>query len=237
MRQLVELKKNAGKFASKNVEVIAVFREESEGEAGLQKIKDNTKVDFTLALDTGAKQTAKYSPGKMEFTSYVINSQGTIVGTIEGDLRNRAKSKQLLKLVDQASQSTPEPADDVDDQTAVRRAVLDYVEGVYEVKPEYIERSVHPNLQKFGYSRAKDSTDYREGTGMSFERLKQVAATYNKSGWVPADAPKEVVVLDVMNKTAAAKLTAQWGIDYFRLVKENGQWRILQVVWQSLPKK
>ena len=38
------------------------------------------------------------------------------------------------------------------DRAAVERAALDYVEGVYEVKPELIERSVHPDLAKVGFS-------------------------------------------------------------------------------------
>ena len=37
------------------------------------------------------------------------------------------------------------------DEKAVRGAILDYVEGVYELEPERIERSVHPELAKRGY--------------------------------------------------------------------------------------
>ena len=37
------------------------------------------------------------------------------------------------------------------DQEAVKQAVLDYVEGVYETDPAKIERSVHPELAKRGF--------------------------------------------------------------------------------------
>ena len=239
MRQLVELKKNADKFSAKKVEVIATFREEKEGEKGLQKIKEKTKVDFTLALDTGAKQTAKYSPGRMEFTGYVVDRTGIIRGKIEGDLRKRANSAQLLKIVDSISMpsSTETAASSKDDKAAVRRAVLDYVEGVYDLKPEYIERSVHPELKKFGFWRPEKETEFKPGSAMTFEQLKTLAANYNKDGRIPKDAPKEIEIYDVMDKMAAAKLTAAWGMDYFHLIKENGQWKILQIVWQSPPKK
>ena len=119
---------------------------------------------------------------------------------------------------------------------AVERACLDYVEGVYEIKPELIERSVHPELKKYGYWRGQGKTEYR-GTAMTYEQLHELSKSYNKDGRVPEDAPKEVTVFDVMDKTASAKLVAQWGIDYFHLVKEEGQWKILQVVWQSPPAK
>ena len=37
------------------------------------------------------------------------------------------------------------------DTEAVRAAVLDYVEAIYEIDPSRIERSVDPALKKFGY--------------------------------------------------------------------------------------
>lgn len=46
---------------------------------------------------------------------------------------------------------------------------------------------------------------------------------------------KEITVLDVLDKTAAAKLVAKWGIDYFQLAKQDGTWKIVHVLWQSHP--
>ncbi|HXG68415.1 MAG TPA: nuclear transport factor 2 family protein [Blastocatellia bacterium] len=37
-------------------------------------------------------------------------------------------------------------ADAKEDREAVKQAVLDYVEGIYEVDPARIERSVHPDI-------------------------------------------------------------------------------------------
>ena len=239
MRQLGELKKNAAKFKEQGVEVIAVFREESKGVDGLEIIKTKTGVEFTLGLDKGAEQTSRYSPGRMQFANYVINKSGVICGIIDGDLRNRAKSAQLLEVVASiAEQKSPkETMTPTDDRDLVERAVLDYVEGVYEVKPELIERGVHPNLSKFGFWRPKNDDQFKPGSPMTFEQLRDLAATYNKDGRIADDAPKKIEILDVMDKIASAKLTAQWGTDYFHLVKEDGKWKILQVVWQSPPKK
>ena len=66
---------------------------------------------------------------------------------------------------------------------------------------------------------------------------RELAATYNADGSkVPSDAPKEIVVLDVLDQTATAKLTASWGVDYFHLAKYDGRWQIVHVLWQTLPK-
>jgi hypothetical protein len=111
------------------------------------------------------------------------------------------------------------------DREAVRRAVLDYVEGVYTVDPSRIKRSVRPN-----------DADYRAGNTMTFERLKEVAKNYNREGKLRKDAPKEVIIYEVLDKTASVKLVAAWGIDYMHLAKLDGRWMIVNVMWQSHPK-
>jgi hypothetical protein len=44
-------------------------------------------------------------------------------------------------------------------------------------------------------------------------------------------------VLDVLDQTAVAKVTAQWGIDYMHLAKYDGRWKIINIVWQAHPAK
>ena len=119
------------------------------------------------------------------------------------------------------------------DRKGVEEAVLDYVEGVYLVDPARIERSVSPNLTKLGYWRQDNSSEYREAP-MTYQQLYDLAARWNADGQVdPETAPKEIVVLDVLDKTASAKLTAAWGVDYFQLAKIDGKWMIINVLWQS----
>lgn len=122
------------------------------------------------------------------------------------------------------------------DKEGVRQAVLDYVEGVYDVDPSRIERSVHPDLAKRGFFKRPDESAYRSGQ-MTFTQLVEVAKTWNKDRKLAKDAPKEITVLDVLDQTASAKLVAAWGIDYFHLAKYDGKWKIINVLWQSHPKK
>lgn len=121
------------------------------------------------------------------------------------------------------------------DREAVRQAALDYVEGVYNVQPERIERSVHPSLVKRGFSRKDATAPYAERP-MTFDQLVNLARTWNKDGKRDTSI-KEVTVLDVLDQTAAVKVTASWGVDYMLLAKYNGTWKISQILWQSPPPK
>ena len=121
------------------------------------------------------------------------------------------------------------------DKDAVRQAALDYVEGIYNVQPERIERSVHPNLVKRGFYKKDAATPYAE-MPMTYEQLVKLAASWNKDGKRDISI-KEVVVLDVLDQTAVAKVRASWGIDYMMLGKFDGKWKITQILWQSHPPK
>ncbi len=99
MRQLVELGEQAEKFEEMGTKVIAVFREEAEAEEGLKKIKEKTETPFVLALDRGNEKTGRYSSERGEFSGYVIDPSGKITSIFEGNLRDRAKSKEVLEAV------------------------------------------------------------------------------------------------------------------------------------------
>jgi hypothetical protein len=121
------------------------------------------------------------------------------------------------------------------ERAAVEQAVLDYVEALYRVEPARVERSVHPELTKRGYWIPKDQTAYREGR-MTYQQLHDLAGKWNADKHVdPAKAVKEIVVFDVLDQTASAKLVAEWGVDYFHLAKYDGTWKIVNVLWQSPP--
>ena len=122
------------------------------------------------------------------------------------------------------------------EREAVRAAVLDYVEGIYGVDHTRIERSVHPDMAKRGFFVKKGETSYSPHT-MTFQQLVDLAKSYNKDGHVKKDAPKEIVIYDISDQTASIKLTAVWGIDYMHLAKYDGKWKIINVLWQTPPKK
>ena len=121
------------------------------------------------------------------------------------------------------------------DREAVRLAAVDYVEGIYNVQPERIEKSVHPSLVKRGFYKKDAAAPYVD-MPMTYDQLVKLAASWNKDGKRDTSI-KEVTVLDVLDQTAVAKVRAMWGIDYMLLGKYDGQWKIVQILWQSHPPK
>ncbi len=140
---------------------------------------------------------------------------------------------QIVQVLWQSIGATAE-VDAAADKKAIERAVLDYVESAYEVKPENVDRSVHKDLVKLGFTKREPEDDWKRHD-MDFDGLRDLVSKWNKDGRMPADARKEYTLLDHLDRTAQAKVIAHWGIDYFQLTKEEGTWKIRQVLWQSHP--
>jgi hypothetical protein len=116
----------------------------------------------------------------------------------------------------------------------VAAAVKDYVDALYEADTGKIERSVARHLAKRGYFTSNGVS--RDAT-MTYDQLVQLTKRWKQSQNINENTPRKIVVFDVLDKIASAKLEAQWGIDYFHLSKENGKWMIINVLWQAYPQK
>jgi hypothetical protein len=122
------------------------------------------------------------------------------------------------------------------DRDAVKQAALDYIEGFYEGDSTRFIRSIRPEVYKYGFYR--DTTGSYRGMQMQWQGFHNFANRVKRGQTrTPANAPKQVEVLDVADQVAAAKVTAYWGIDYLLLGKYDGKWMISHVTWQSPPRK
>ncbi len=123
-----------------------------------------------------------------------------------------------------------------EDHEGVKAAISDYVEGLYQVDSTRIMRSVDTTLRKLGYWYNAKEKAFANNLPMSHAQLVSLAARWNKDGSNASEtSPKDIEIYDINSKTASAKLTAEWGIDYFHLGKVNGKWKIYNVIWQSMP--
>lgn len=121
------------------------------------------------------------------------------------------------------------------DTEQVYAAIQDYVLALYNVEPERIARSVDTTLYKIGYYTYEGKSV--DNTIMTYQQLYDLSGRWNKDGSrITDNSPAEIEIYEVHDKTASAKLTAQWGIDFFHLAKVNGQWKIMSIMWQSPPK-
>ncbi|MBC8086766.1 MAG: nuclear transport factor 2 family protein [Phycisphaerae bacterium] len=123
------------------------------------------------------------------------------------------------------------------DTAAVRQAALDYLEGFHEGDSTRLVRAVRPEVYKYGFFVPRGATAY-SGERMEWKEFHSYANGVKKSGKpAPATAPKKIELLDLLDQTAAVKVTAFWGTDYLLMGQYDGRWMISHVLWQSPVRK
>ncbi len=119
------------------------------------------------------------------------------------------------------------------DRAAVERAALNYLEGFYEGSTDKIRSGVHSDVVKYGF--AMEDGSYG-GSPMSFDEMLAFATSVKERGRQPESGTvKRVELLDVLDQTAAVKVYAWWGSDYLLMAKYEGEWTIVNVLWQTPP--
>jgi len=122
------------------------------------------------------------------------------------------------------------------DSTGIRSAALDYAEGWYTGDGDRMSRAVHPELVKRILV-----TD--TATGRAFVQTMGASALVNgaRHGYgkaTPAERQqKDVRILDVFGNAAVAKVVMADWIDYLQLVKADGRWQIVNVLWERKPER
>ncbi len=145
----------------------------------------------------------------------------------------------LVALMMAASVFAVEPIEFIEptDEEGITQAVMNYVNAVYQVKPELVDESVHAKLQKVGFVPNKDGDGYRE-MWMTRDELRELAVHWNQDGSLdPATAKAEVKILAQLDQIAVVRLDAEWGVDFIQLARMKGTWMIIHVMWQTYPEE
>lgn len=118
------------------------------------------------------------------------------------------------------------------DSFEIARVAKDYLESQHTPNPKQMENALHPRMVK--RTVWKDKVTEKEYISEYFaENMVILAERYNVKGdKFPKNPRIEVKLLDVSDKTASVKLLADEWIDYMHLAKVNGQWIIINVLWQ-----
>ncbi len=118
------------------------------------------------------------------------------------------------------------------DSAAIRTTALDYIEGWYTADGARMERALHPELAKrLAY------TDNGRSRLIQMTAMTLVQSTRAGGGSdIPAAERKnEVRILDIYEGVASVRVNAAGWIDYMHMVRWNGQWKIINVVWENEP--
>lgn len=119
------------------------------------------------------------------------------------------------------------------DSAAIRRAALDYIEGWYTGNSERMQRALHPDLAK----RAVDTDKQGRNRLIVMSADELTRATRLEMG---TDVPPErrwsrVEILDIDGDLASVKLHSTKLIDYMHLARWDGEWKIVNVLWDARP--
>lgn len=121
------------------------------------------------------------------------------------------------------------------DESLVRAAILDYVDGYYTADPARVERALSPDLAKRAFGRRKkgDSPALIVETAKAFIELTRSGD--GPKSYPPDKRRHDITVFEIYKNMASAKLIGSDWIDYIHLSKQNGRWVILNVLWTSYP--
>jgi len=121
------------------------------------------------------------------------------------------------------------------DSAAIRQTALDYIDGYYTANADRMARAVHPELVKRIIIRDPHySHELIQGMGAT----QLIEGTRAGGGsQTPVDKRRmDVTILDVSyGKVAAVKIIATGWVDYLQEAKVDGQWKIINVLWERTP--
>lgn len=118
------------------------------------------------------------------------------------------------------------------DSAAIVATALDYIDGFYTSDAARMERALHPEL-------AKRIVVTRDGASqlqnMTAEQLVQATAG-GGAARIPEDVRREdVEILDIYRNVASVRIDAGPWVDYLHVARWNGEWKIVNVLWELAP--
>ena len=120
------------------------------------------------------------------------------------------------------------------DSAGIRAAALDYIEGWYAGNADRMTAALHPQLAK----RIVQTGPNGQSTlgDMTAETL--IGYTRNGGGrrTPVARQRKDVRILDIFQGAASVRVDAADWVDYLQLGRWNGEWKIINVLWEERPR-
>lgn len=119
------------------------------------------------------------------------------------------------------------------DSAAVRRAALDYIEGWYGGDAARMQRAVHPDLAKrIVRTDARGESWLSAVTADGLVHSTRVGAGRDVP---PERQEKDVRILGMDGDMASVRLVSTKLVDYMHLARWNGEWKIVNVLWEFRP--
>ena len=119
------------------------------------------------------------------------------------------------------------------EKDAIEAVAMDYIDGFFSGDPVRMERGIHPEINKVTVNtnpKTGKSFFSKMGSGMLIE------LTAAKVGLRDQDKRDiKINILDVMDGLASVEVISATLYDYLHLAKINGNWKIVNVLWEPRP--
>jgi hypothetical protein len=117
------------------------------------------------------------------------------------------------------------------DRKTVEKVALDYIEGWYEGNVERMEGCLHPDLQKREIRTLSQTGRSQFGLHTASTLIEGTRLGHGKK--IPVDERHiRITVFEIYKNIATAKATSKLSTEYLHIVKYNGEWKVLNVLWE-----
>ena len=124
------------------------------------------------------------------------------------------------------------PAASSQDSAEIRKQSLGYLKALQQLDPILMKEVMNDSLNKvtIGYNREAKKEMARATT---YDQMIAFAKDWNKSNMkFPTKANNDVTILSIYNRIASVKLVSDNWVEYLHLIKLDGTWDIVNLIWQ-----
>jgi len=120
------------------------------------------------------------------------------------------------------------------DSAAIRATALDYIEGFYTGDAARMERALHTDLKKRIVERKPGEAETLQE--MTADQLVQMTAGGGGKQMPDEQKRSDVTILDIYGGMASVKIVAGLWVDYMHIAEVDGEWKIVNVLWEMSPR-
>lgn len=116
-------------------------------------------------------------------------------------------------------------------EEAIVATALDYSDGGYSGDAARMERAIHPDLNKVFFMRRGPNMGLMAGYS-TFSGLVEMTRM-KVLNLEPEKRRTDVAVLESADDVACVRLRSSQWCDYLQMIKDNGRWKIVNVLWTA----
>ncbi len=139
-------------------------------------------------------------------------------------------------ILDEAGDAPPAPTHEGEQE--ILRVIRDYCIGFYEIDGDKVQATCHPILSKRSVEHWGDADGFDYFRPITWEEIRILGETFNTAfGFDPETNRCEIEIYEIRDNIAIAKLTGAVWFDYMQLMRINGEWTIVNILFESLPEE